>query len=44
MKQQQKKFSTQVINVAYIYDLYQRKKIIFTNKINRKEWHKWNKK
>ena len=43
MKQQQKKFSTQVINVAYIYDLYQRKRIIFTDKINRKEWRKWNK-
>ena len=43
MKQQQKYFSTQVINVAYIYDLYQRKKIIFTDKINRKEWRKWNK-
>ena len=44
MKQQQKYFSTQVINVADIYDLYQRKRIIFTDKINRKEWQKWNKK
>ena len=37
MKQQQNDFSTQVINVAYIYDLCQRKRIIFTDKINRKE-------
>lgn len=35
-----KDFSTETVSIGYIYDLYQRNRINFIKKINRKKWNR----
>ena len=40
MEKNTKDFCTEIISIGYLYDLYERQRIIFLKKVNRNKWTK----
>ena len=40
MEKNTRDFCTEIISVGYLYDLYQRKRIVFLKKVDRNKWNK----